>query len=117
VSRADHMKEQSAGEGDAILIGRGGSAATYDLDNGLSVRLEAPEDWGVKQVAFREDIGQTEARRKVQEMEQERDHLRKVHEARHTRQPHFRLTYDCSAFSLAQIARHVVASMRMRHMV
>ena len=47
-------------EGHAIIIGQGGAGATADLPNGLSVRLEAPLDWRVKEAAFREGLTETE---------------------------------------------------------
>jgi len=101
-------------QGHAILIGQGSSATTQDLENGLSVRLEAPEDWRVKQVAFREGISETQARIKVQEEERQREYLRKIYSARYPRKPAFHVTYDCSVFTLAQIAKHVVEALRMK---
>jgi hypothetical protein len=101
-------------EGHAIIVGQGGSAACHDLPNGLSVRLEANEDWRVKQVAFRENLSETEARLNVRNREQEREYLRKIYERRFPHKPAFHITYDCAEFSLAQIAQHVVAMMKMK---
>ena len=94
-------------EGHAIIIGQAGSAATHDLKNGISIRLEAPEQWRVKQVAFREGISETKAALSIKEKEQQREYLRKIYEKRFPRKPSFNLLYDCSAFSLAQIAQSV----------
>jgi hypothetical protein len=104
-------------EGHAIIIGQGGAASTSDLANGLTVRLEAPEEWRVKQVAFREGLSEVEAKLKVRAKEQEREYLRKIYEARSRRRPAFQLTYDCSAFSLAQIAQHVVHMMKLKKVI
>ena len=104
-------------EGHAIFIGQGSAGATQDLPNGLSVRLEAPEDWRVKQVAFRESLSETEARLRVRAKEEEREYLRKIYETRFPRKPAFHLVYDCAAFSLAQIAQHVAYMMRIRQML
>jgi len=103
-----------AAEGHAIILGQGGAAATYDLPNGLSIRLEAPEEWRVKQVAFREGISETEAKIRMKAKEQEREYLRKVYEQRFPHKPAFHLTYDCSVFSLAQIARQVAYAAKLR---
>ena len=101
-------------EGHAIVVGQGGAAATRDLPNGLTIRLEAPEDWRVKQVAFREGLSETKSRERIREKEEEREYLRKLYEAKSARGPGFHIVYDCSVFSLAQIAQHVVAAMRFR---
>lgn len=104
-------------DGYAIVVGQGGAIATAGLDNGLSIRLEAPIEWKAKQVAFREGISASEAKMRIKAKEQEREYLRKVYEQRFPDRPPFHVTYDCSAFSLAQIARHVVYGMRLREII
>ncbi|MCY2923921.1 MAG: cytidylate kinase family protein [Planctomycetota bacterium] len=42
--------------GHAILVGQGGYWATRDLSGGLAIRLEAPYDWRVRQIAPRTGI-------------------------------------------------------------
>ena len=101
-------------EGRAIIIGQGGTVATMDLPNGLSVRLTAPQQWRVKEVAFREGLTETKARIRVREKEKERDYLRKLYESKFHSQPSFNLSYDCSVFTLAQIAQHVVYAMKLK---
>lgn len=101
-------------EGHAVIVGQGGAAATHDLPNGLAVRLEAPEEWRVRQVAFRESLSETEAKLSVQNKEQEREYLRKIYERKCPRKPTFHMMYDCSVFTLTQIAQHIVQMMRMK---
>jgi hypothetical protein len=101
-------------DGHAIIIGQGGAGATHDLPNGLSLRLEAPLDWRVKETAFREGLTETEARLRVRARERDRAYLEKVYAVRFPRKPAFHLVYDASVFTLAQIAQHVVYAMRLR---
>ena len=101
-------------EGHAIVIGQGGAGATYDLPNGLSVRLEAPLDWRVKETAFREGLAETQARLRVRAQERERAYLDRIYAMRFPRKPAFHLVYDCSVFTLAQIAQQVVYAMKMK---
>lgn len=103
--------------GHAVIIGQGGAGATADLPSGLSIRLEAPEQWRARQVAFREGMSEDEARDRICVIEREREYLRKIYELRFPRRPSFHLTYDCSIFTLAQIAQHVVYAMRLRGMI
>jgi hypothetical protein len=104
-------------QGRAIIIGQGGAGATQDLPNGLSIRLEAPEDWRVRQIAFREGLPEDDARVKIAAKEQEREYLRRLYELQSGGRPTFHLTYDCSVFSLAQIALHVEHAMKLKMMI
>jgi hypothetical protein len=101
-------------EGYAILIGQGGAGATQDLPNGLSIRLEAPLDWRVKRVAAREGISEAQAKARIGTIEEGREYLRKIYEVKFARKPAFHLTYDCSAFTVTQLAQHVACAMRLR---
>jgi cytidylate kinase len=101
-------------EGHAILIGQGGAQATHDLDHGLWVRLEAPEEWRCREVALREGLSETQARKRVGEMEKQREEIRKLYKKRLPRTPEYHLIYDCSVFTLAQIAQHIVHAMRIK---
>lgn len=101
-------------QGNAIVVGQGGAGATQDLPNGLSVRLEAPADWRARQVAFREGVSEAQARISIEAKEQEREYLRKIYEMRFPRKPAFNVVYDCSVFSLAQIAQQVVYAMKLK---
>ncbi len=104
-------------DGNAIIVGQGGAGATADLPNGLTVRLEGPEEWRVKQIAFREGISEIEAKLSVREKEQEREYLRKIYETRFPRKPAFHITYDCSVLTLTQIAQHIVSMMKLRNCI
>jgi len=116
-NRITSLVRSLAMEGHAILIGQGSSGATQDLPNGVSVRLEAPLDGRGKEVAFREGITETESRLRVRAKEREDAYLNRVYAIRYPRKPAYHLVYDCSVFTLAQIAQHVVYAMRLRRLV
>jgi hypothetical protein len=100
-------------EGHAILVGQSAALATSDLPNGLSVRLEAPEPWRVKQVAFREGLSETQAKLRLQEETERRDYLRRIYERKYPHKPTYNLTFDCEKFSLSQIAVVVLRAFRL----
>ena len=50
------MVRTAAFEGHAIIIGQGGTAATRDLDGGLSVRVEGPKEWRIARVSVRQGL-------------------------------------------------------------
>jgi hypothetical protein len=104
-------------EGRCLLIGQGAVGATVDLPNGLSIRLEAPEDWRLKQIAFREALSETQAKIRIAEEMEKREYLQKIYERRFPRKPVCHLTFDCSIFSLAQIATMVHRAMKIKGLV
>jgi cytidylate kinase len=113
-NRMTQIIRELATEGRAILVGQGSTGATADLPNGLSVRLEAPEAWRVKQIAFREGLSETQAKLRLQEESEQREYLRKIYERKYPRKPLFHLCFDCSAFSLAQIATLVFRAVKLK---
>ena len=113
-NRMTKIIRELAIEGQAILVGQGSAGATRDIPNGLSVRLEAPEAWRVKQIAFREGLTETQAKLRVQEETEQREYLRKIYERKHAHKTPFNLTFDCSVFSLAQIATLVYRALKLK---
>ena len=101
-------------QGRAIIVGQGGAAATSDLPNGLSIRLEAPEDWRVRQMAAREGMTLADARKHVRRQEKEREYLRSIYETPFSRRPAFHIVFDSSVFTLPHIAEQVILAMRQR---
>ena len=100
-------------EGHAILVGQGAAGATNDLPNGISVRLVAPEPWRIKQVAFREGLGEVQAKIRLNEETERRLYLQKIYERKFPNKPAFSLTFDCSVFTLAQIATLTYKAMQL----
>jgi hypothetical protein len=113
-NRMTSIIRELAIEGNAILVGQSSTGATSDLPNGLSVRLEAPEAWRVKQIAFREGLSETQAKIRLQEESEQREYLYKIYERKYPRKPAFNLSFDCSKFSLAQIATLIHRAMKLR---
>jgi cytidylate kinase len=103
--------------GQVILVGQGSAGATRGIDNGLNVRLKAPEDWRVERVARGYGASPAEARDILRQRDQDRDFLRRIYLMRNAHEPEFHALYDCSQLGLAQIATSIVAAMKQRGMV
>ena len=104
-------------EGHAIIVGQGGTAATADLNNGLSVRLEAPQDWRVARVSIREKLKKDAAAARIQEVEKQRRHLRKIYHDKNPRQPAFSITLDSSVLDIEQAADLIITAMELRQLL
>lgn len=105
------MVRTVAFEGFAVIIGQGGTAATTDLANGLSVRVEAPRDWRVARICRRDGLGKETAIAKIQEIEKNRQHLREIYERQNPREPAFNLAFDNAMFSNELIADMIINAM------
>ena len=81
----------------------------------MSIRLEAPQSWRVRQFARSRKIAESDAAHIVREGEREREYLQKIYNLRSPRCPVFDIVYNCSAFTLDEIARHCVCLMRIRN--
>lgn len=108
------MVRTVAFEGHAIIIGQGGTAATVDLDNGLSVRIEASKEWRISRVAVREKLKRQAAIARIGEVDRKRKHLRKIYEEKNPREPAFNLLIDNSMFNIEQAAEQIIFAMEQK---
>ena len=111
------MVRTVAFEGHAIIIGQGGTAAAADLSNGLSVRLEAPKEWRIAKVSRRENLKRQEAILRIEEVEKNRKHLRKIYEQQNAREPAFNLVIDNAAFSKEEIVEMIIFAMEKKNLI
>ena len=105
--RTAELIRDLAAPGGVIVVGLGGAAATRELPNGLSVRLEAPLEWRVQQVVLHQCIGEEQARARLETVEREREYLHDFYAKWFPRKPAFHLTIDASVFALEDIAQHL----------
>jgi len=111
------MVRTVAFEGYAVIIGHSGNAATADIDNGISVRIEAPKDWRIARISIREKIDKTAAGAKIEEIERQRQYLRKLYEEKNPREPAFALVFDNSIFKKEQISDLILQAMEQKGLI
>ncbi len=66
---------QFANNGKVIIIGRGGASICHDINLSLHVRLVAPEDWRIAEIARRLDFSKAYATEYVHKRDEERQLL------------------------------------------
>jgi cytidylate kinase len=104
-----------AEHGHCVLLGRGSHMLTQDLKTGLHIRLEAPFDWRVHNVASNRNISQDEAVKVVQQGQIERErYLRSFFAWDPTYPLYHDLVIDNSRFNLSQIAEIVFTALSVR---
>ena len=111
------MVRTAAFEGHAIIIGQGGAAATADLANGLSVRIEAGKEWRIIRVSRRESLSRQAASVRIEEVEKKRKHLRKIYEEKNPRGLAFNLVIDNSTFDIEQISDQIIFAMEQKDLL
>ncbi len=111
------MVRTAAFEGHAVVIGQGGTAATVDLDGGLSVRVEASKEWRIARVSVREKLSRAGAVARIEEVERRRKHLRKIYEEKNPREPAFNLMLDNSVFNIDQLAEQIIFAMEQKKLI
>ena len=111
------MVRTIAFEGHAVILGQGGTAATGDLANGLSVRVEAPKDWRIARICRRENLEKHNAVAKIEEIEKDRDRLRQIYQQQNSREPAFNLVFDNAMFKNEQIAEMVIMGMEEKKLI
>ena len=99
------------------IIGQGGTAATADLDGGLSVRIEGPKEWRIARVSVREKLTRAGAVARIEEIERRRKHLRKIYEQKNPREPAFNLVLDNSMFNIDQLADQIIFAMEQKKLI
>lgn len=109
--RIAFMVRKAAFEGQAIIVGQGGAAATSGMSGGLNVRVEAPREWRLLRVCKREGLSKKEAEKKLQEIEKGREYLQKCYMSMGGEKPFFDLVFDNSKFTTAQIAELIFQAM------
>jgi len=111
------MVRTAAFEGHAVILGQGGTAATADLDNGLSVRIEAPNGWRVARISVRENLSKEAATARMSEVDAQRQYLQEIYEEQNPRQPAFNLMFDNAMFNKEQIVDMILLAMVQKRMI
>ncbi len=71
-----------AEKGHVIIVGRGGVSITRDLPNSLHIKIQAPLEWRINDVCKNHMISLTEAKKKIQTIDLQRELIREFFEGR-----------------------------------
>ncbi len=104
-------------QGHVIIIGNGGAAATYGLDKGLNIRIEAPLEWRIPRVSRMENLTRDEAVKKIQEIEKHRQKLMKFYKDKNPKYSSFDLVLDNSTFATEQMAEIVILALKQKELL
>jgi hypothetical protein len=111
------MVRTAAFEGYAVIIGQGGNSATADLANGLSIRIEAPNEWRIARISIRERLSKEQAAVRMAEVDAQRQYLREIYQQQNPRHPAFNLILDNAIFTKEQIVDIILLAMVQKGLI
>lgn len=104
-------------QGYVVIGGRGGVAITRELPNSLHIRLQAPLEWRIREVASRHGISDAEAVKMTHSIDAKRTKLiESLHGSKFTPSL-FDLIYNCQTLSREEIVASVIHIMTTRNMI
>ena len=97
--------------GHSIIVGRGSHLLTKGLRTGLHVRLVAPRDWRIKQIATSRRVSLSAAKRIVAEGEKDRLHFLQTHFVNDPERPFsYDVVIDVARFSPVEAVQIISAA-------
>lgn len=116
-NKTGHMMRVVALNGFSIIVGQGGAAATSDIGNGLTIRIEAPRQWRIARVCRQESVNQAVAAARIDQFEMGQARLRTYYDQKKHRKPEFQLVFDNSVFSMELMAELILKAMEEKGMI
>lgn len=99
---------QFAINGKVIIIGRGGASICHDINHSLHIRLVAPEDWRISEIARRLDFSKAYATEYVKKRDVERELLVTKLLGRKPDSSAYDVQLNCSRFTVKELADAIV---------
>lgn len=106
-----------AEKGKTIIIGLGSAIICRDIEKSLHIRLEAPFDWRVKQMAKKYDRPLKEVEKYAQDIDQKRAALRKSFLTKNSCEKVFDITFNVMHINHKEIAETVIFMMKKRKLI
>jgi cytidylate kinase len=107
----------SAGEGNAIILGRAGVVLTRDIPKSLHIGLEAPLEWRTIMVSERYNISLSEAKKFAIEMDKKRERFRNAFEGRNTDYTRFDVVFNRMTLTEDEIVHSIVRLMEEKKII
>jgi hypothetical protein len=111
------MVRAAAFEGHAVIVGQGGNSATADLENGMSVRIEASDEWRIARISAREHLSSEEAATRIAEVDSQRQYLHEIYQKQNPRHPAFNIMFDNAIFCKEQIVDMILLAMEQKGLI
>lgn len=99
---------QFGNNGKVVIIGRGGASICHDIKNSLHVRLIAPEDWRIEEIARRLDFSKAYATQYVRKRDEERELLVTKLFGKKPDSTSYDIEINCSRFTEKELSEVII---------
>lgn len=106
-----------AGEGNIIIVGRGGVAVTQDLPLGMHIKFIAPVDWRKNRIIQMRGLSEAEAMEYLTDMDKKRNLLLEQLSNKKFDNTWFDLIINCATFNPSQIVNLILYAMKERQLL
>lgn len=106
-----------AKKGNIIIVGRGGSAVTQDLPNGLHIKLFAPKEWRINNIIQQRGLSKDAAAAFIKEHDKKRTQLLEQMSEKNIEQILFSLTINRATFTPVQIVKLILEAMKSKEFI
>lgn len=106
-----------AGDGYAIIVGRGGAAITCSVEKALHIRLEAPVNWRANQISHKHNISLDEAREYIKTVDRKRTYFRENFICSSRKSVMFDATFNCMTLSQEDIVDGIINLLKTKNIL
>ena len=104
----------SASRGNLLVLGRGGIGITRKLPNAFHVKLTAPLDWRIAQLAKNYSCTDKKAREHIKLIDAKRKHFRDFYFGSETAEQHFDVVFNLSSIKPEEIVESIYSIIKFR---
>lgn len=101
-------------DGCCIIVGRAGHIIAKDIEHSLHIRLEAPLEWRIEQIASRKNISVEDALKIINDTEKKRDAFRKHYINKKHPEELFDLTINVSRFKPDDVVKLIKSAIELK---
>lgn len=112
----EDVVKQIAGEGNVILVGRGGAAITSQLKKGLHIKLVAPREWRIQNLMKRKGKTRKEVENYINDSDDKRRIILKEFKKNKDQEIVFDLTLNCAKFNQKEQVDLIFKSMELKYL-
>ncbi len=97
-----------------LILGRGGMGITRKLPNTFHIKLTAPLDWRIKQLAKNYKCTRKKAIEHIKAIDAKRKHFRSFYFGTETAEDHFDLIFNLSSITPAELVESIYSIIKVR---
>lgn len=108
---------QFGNNGNVIIVGRGGASICSGINRSLHIRLVAPEEWRIEEIAHRFNYNKSFATEYIRKHDTERELLVAKLFGKNTETAHYDIEINRSRFTIKEIIDIITSMAAIKHLI